>query len=99
MVSRIPMRFILIGTTSGNVYAFNIWCQKRLTRSGLLGIFSYYSTSYDWISGLAFGKNLWNNDIQNARGFNYNFNTPNGFNSGIAACGVQYDQFCQFAAM
>jgi hypothetical protein len=79
---------------------FHVWCLVRLTRSGLIGIFSHSLPANDWIdnwiSGLAFGKNLWNNAVQNAYGYLYNYNAPDGFNSGLTYKVLNFDQQVSF---
>jgi len=61
------------GGTPDTNQSTHIWTPMRVTRPGALIIYSDISSD-DWISGIAFGKNLWNHARNSAIAYHWKLN-------------------------
>jgi len=62
------------GAAPDSSFNYHMWCQIPVEKNRKVGIFSVRQNTDAWISGIAFGKNLWNHARNSAVAYHWTLN-------------------------
>jgi len=65
------------GAAPDSSYNVHIWCQIPVEKNRKVGIISSYEKGDFWLSGIAFGKNIWNHARNSAPAYLWSLNGGN----------------------